>query len=73
MAYIWNNPAWPSYTYDGKQIQKYYEEYLLQKKATDIVFSLIDPETMERMPACSLTDEILASLEIEGEIIAAFR
>lgn len=70
MAYIWNTPAWPSYTYDEEDIQKRYEEYLLQKKATDIVFSLIDPETKERMHARSLTDEILASLEIEGEIIA---
>jgi len=66
MAYIRNNPGWPSYTYDEEDIQKRYKEYLLQKKATDIVFSLIDPETKERMHARSLTDEILASLEIEG-------
>ncbi len=70
MSYIWNNPEWPSYTYNEEQVAKQYEEYMLQKKATDIVFAMIDPDMRDRMHAQSLTDEIRASLEIEGESIS---
>ena len=70
MSYIWNNSDWPSYTYDAQEIESHYGPYLLQKKATDIVFSIIDSDMRNRMHARSLTDEIVASLEIEGEKIA---
>ena len=70
MSYIWNNPDWPSYMYDAEKVKKHHENYELQKKATDIVFGIIDPETRNRMHARSLSDEILASLEIEGENIS---
>jgi Fic family protein len=70
MSYIWNNPDWPSYIYDAEQIKKQHDEYELQKRATDIVFDIIDPETRDRMHARSLSDEILSSLQIEGENIS---
>nr|WP_319473741.1 DUF4172 domain-containing protein [uncultured Sphaerochaeta sp.] len=70
MAYIWNNLDWPSFTYEEEQVTRQYEEYMLQKKATDIVFAMIDPDMRDRMHAQSLTDEIRASLEIEGESIS---
>jgi Fic family protein len=70
MPYIWNNPDWPSYSYDEAKVRKHHENYELQKKATDVVFSIIDPDTRNRMHARSLSDEILASLEIEGESIS---
>lgn len=70
MSYMWNNPDWPSYTYDTQEIESHYGPYLVQKKATDIVFGIIDPDMRNRMHARSLTDEIVSSLEIEGEKIA---
>lgn len=70
MPYIWNNPDWPSYLYDAEKVRVHHENYDLQKKATDIVFSIIDPDIRNRMHARSLSDEILASLEIEGENIS---
>ncbi len=42
----------------------------MQKKATDIVFNIIDPDMRVKMHARSLTDEMLSSLEIEGEKIS---
>lgn len=70
MSYIWNNPDWPSFTFENESISQQYEEYLLQKRATDIVFSIIDPDMRKRMHARSLADEIQASLGIEGESIS---
>ena len=70
MAYIWNNLDWPSFTYDEEQVKGQYEAYILQKKATDIVFAMIDPDMRDRMHAQALTDEILSSLEIEGVSIS---
>jgi len=70
MSYIWNNPDWLSYTYDEGEVGKPHANYELQKKATDMVFDIIDPDMKDRMHARSLTDEILASLEIEGESIS---
>ncbi len=70
MSYIWNNSDWPSFIYKDKLISQQYEDYLLQKRATDIVLSIIDPDMRERMHARSLTHEIQASLEIEGESIS---
>ncbi|HKL58414.1 MAG TPA: DUF4172 domain-containing protein, partial [Sphaerochaeta sp.] len=70
MSYIWNNPDWPSYTYDGEVVEKHHVHYDLQKKATDIVFSIIDPDMRTRMHERSLTDEMLSSLGIEGEKIS---
>jgi len=70
MSYIWKNPDWPLYVYDSEEVDKHYDDYLLQKKATDIVFDIIDPDLRNRMHAHAVTDEILASLEIEGEKIS---
>jgi len=70
MTYIWNNPDWPSYTYDVQEVERHHLHYELQKNTTDIVFGIIDPDTRNRMHARSLTDEILSSLEIEGEKIS---
>jgi Fic family protein len=66
MSYIGNNPDWPSYAYDAEEVERHYSNYLLQKKATDIVFGIIDPDMRNRMHAHSLTEEIVSSLEIEG-------
>ncbi len=70
MSYIWDNADWPSYTYNADEVERRYQTYELQKKAADIVFSIIDPDLRSRMHARSLTDEILSSLEIEGEKIS---
>lgn len=70
MSYIWNNPDWPSYTYDVQEVARHHVSYELQKKATDIIFNIIDPDMRDRMHARSLTDEILSSLAIEGEKIS---
>jgi len=70
MSYIWKNPDWPSYAYNEELISKKYDDYLVQKRASDIVFSIIDPGMRERMHAHSLAHEIQASLEIEGERIS---
>lgn len=70
MSYIWNNPDWPSYTYDGEVVEKHQIHYELQKKATDIVFSIIDPDMRAKVHARSLTDEMLSSLAIESEKIS---
>ena len=43
---------------------------MLQKKASDIVFGIMDPDMKNRMHARALTDEIVSSLEIEGEKIS---
>lgn len=69
MSYIWNNPDWPSYVYDAEEVERHYSNYLLQKKATDIVFGIIESDRRNRMHAHSLTEEIVSSLEIEGEKI----
>ncbi|MGE0075876.1 MAG: Fic family protein [Sphaerochaetaceae bacterium] len=70
MTYIWNNPDWPSYTYDAEEVERHYSTYVVQKKATDILFGIIDPDMRNRMHARSLTEEVLSSLEIEGETIS---
>lgn len=70
MSYIWNNPDWPLFVYDAGEVEKYHGNYELQKKATDIVCNIIDPDMKNRMHARSLTDEILSSFEIEGEEIS---
>ncbi len=70
MTYIWNNPDWPSYTYDAEEVERHYSTYVAQKKATDILFGIIDPDMRNRMHARSLTEEVLSSLEIEGEKIS---
>lgn len=70
MSYIWNHALWPNYTYDIHEIEKCYDAYLVQKRATDLVFGLIDPDMGKRMHVRSLTDEMLSSLEIEGEKIS---
>ena len=70
MSYIWNNPDWPASTYDVEKIEGYHASYELQKKATDIVFDILDPDIRDKMHAHSLTDEILSSLKIEGETIS---
>ena len=67
MSCIWENPDWPSYAYDAEEIERHHVHYELQKKATDIVFGIIDPDMRNKLHAHSLTDEILSSLEIEGE------
>ncbi len=59
-----------SYIYNAEKVKKHHEDYELQKRATDIVFGIIDTDTRDRMHARSLSDEILASLEIEGENIS---
>lgn len=70
MSYIWNNPDWPSYAYDSEKVEKHHLHYEVQKKATDIVFHIIDPDMRNRMHTRSLTDEMLSSLAIEGEKIS---
>ena len=70
MPYIWEHPDWPHFYYDPDKIENLYASYSVQKKAADIVFGMIDPEMKDRMHARSLTDEIVASLEIEGEHVA---
>ncbi len=56
--------------YDVEHIEKHYETYELQNRVTDIVLGIIDQNVRNRMHARSLTDEILSSLEIEGEKIS---
>lgn len=70
MPYIWNHADWPSYSYDAEEIERCYGAYLVQKGATDLVFGVIDPDMGQRMHARSLTDEMLSSIEIEGEKIS---
>lgn len=70
MAYIWEHENWPHFVYDIQEIEKHYHSYLVEKKATDLVFTLVDIKAGQRMHARSLTDEILSSLEIEGEKIS---
>ena len=70
MSYIWNNPDWPSYTNDLEEVEKHHLHYEVQKKAPDIVFNIIDPDIRNKIHARSLTDEMLSSLEIEGEKIS---
>ena len=70
MSYIWNNLDWPTYAYDTEEVQRHHIPYELHKKATDMVFGIIDPDMRNRMHARSLTDEIISSLEIEGEKIS---
>lgn len=70
MAYIWDHADWPAYSYDIQEIDRCYGAYLVQKRATDLVFGVIDPDMGQRIHARSLTDEMLSSLEIEGEKIS---
>jgi len=70
MSYIWNHDLWPNYVYDVHEIERCCDVYLVQKRATDLVFGLIDPDMGKRMHVRSLTDEMLSSLEIEGEKIS---
>jgi Fic family protein len=70
MSYIWNNQDWPAYSYDAEEVERHHIHHELQKKATDIVFGIIDPDMRDRMRARSLTEEVLSSLEIEGERIS---
>ena len=70
MPYIWNHADWPDYSYDAQKIDECYNSYLVQKKASDLVFTLIDPDMGQRMHARSLTDEMLSSFEMEGEKIS---
>ena len=69
MPYIWNHADWPDYSYDAQKIDECHNSYLVQKKASDLVFTLIDPDMGQRMHARSLTDEMLSSFEMEGEKI----
>jgi Fic family protein len=66
MSFIWQNPDWPLFKIKMQAIQPAYEKYLYQKGLTDQVFSLISPETRKVVYAQTITDDVVASNEIEG-------
>ncbi len=70
MAYIWQNPKWPSYSYNSKKVEKAYEKFLEIKKEAEIAFSILDEQARYRIHAKSIADEIVASLGIENETIS---
>lgn len=70
MAYIWQNPEWPSYSYDRIKVEKAYSAYLEKKKAVEAAFSILDKETVNQIHAKTVSEEIVSSLEIEGELIS---
>ena len=70
MAYIWQNPNWPSYSYDAEKVEAAYSKYLEKEKEAEIAFSILDEQARYRIHAKSIADEIVASLGIEDEAIS---
>ena len=70
MAFIWQNPEWPSYSYDKEEVDRAYSVFLEEKKKTDAVFSILDEKTRQQIHVKSIADEIVASQGIEGENIS---
>ena len=38
MAYIWQNPKWPSYSYNKEKVDSAYGEYLEKEKEKSYIF-----------------------------------
>lgn len=70
MAYIWQNKDWPSYSYDRTSVEKALKEYNDSRLMADAVFGVLDEKTRMQIQARSIADEIVSSLEIEGERIS---
>ena len=70
MAYIWQNPKWPSYSYNKEKVDSAYGEYLEKEKESEVAFSILDEQARYRIHAKSIADEVVASLGIENETIS---
>lgn len=69
MSYIWQSSCWPNFTYDKDEVAKALELLYSEKQTTDIAYSILDIESKKQIAARCLTEDIVASLSIEGESI----
>lgn len=69
MSYIWQSSCWPNFTYAKDEVAKALELLYSEKQTTDIAYSIFDIELKKQIAARCLTEDIVASLSIEGETI----
>ena len=69
MAYIWQNPGWPEFFYDKKKVEEACDDYQTAKDRTEFAFEIAGADVMNRFYVKSISDEIVSSLQIEGEKI----
>lgn len=69
MSYIWENESWPNFVYDELLVSKALERLRKDKYEADIAYSLIDDRVRMHLMAENVSEEIVSSLNIEGESI----
>lgn len=71
MSYVWECREGPKFTYDRDRVSEAIRHLYSEKQATDIAYSIVDADTKKQIVARNLTEDIIASLSIEGEAINA--
>ena len=69
MSYIWENSQWPNFDYELQVVSEALTHLNAEKQRCNIAFSVIDTQTKNLLTTKNLTEDIVASLSIEGESI----
>lgn len=69
MGWNWERADWPEFHWDGRRLTAAEERFLVSGGAALGAFRHLVPEQRSRLAVESLSDEALASSEIEGELL----
>lgn len=69
MAWNWEEPTWPRFTYDATALEPLEAEFLLRSGEFIGAFKHVSPDDQENLRIELISDEALKTSEIEGEIL----
>ena len=69
MAWNWQQPDWPKFTYDPPALAAREQEFLLRSGEFIGAFRHIGPDDRDVLKIELISDEALKTSEIEGEIL----
>lgn len=69
MAWNWQNPKWPNFTFDSKALEPLERDFLLRSGEFIGAFKHVDAQDQDSLKIELISDEALNTSQIEGEIL----
>src|SRR5438128_2281451 len=69
MAWNWEQSGWPEFTYDSKALDVQERHFLLRSGEFVSTFKHVGPEDQDMLKIELISDEVLKTSEIEGEVL----
>ncbi|QUS40058.1 Fic family protein [Tardiphaga alba] len=69
MPWIWEDPDWPHFSYDGKRLEKVEADFLLHSGEFIGAFKHVTPDDQTSLRIELISEEALKTSEIEGELL----